>query len=246
MKTSRVIAQRLREVERHEGKLPEQSAVHEMRVATRRLRAGLRVLRLRGLDPPVKALQDALGEVRDLQIHTDWLRAHDQSLARTGESRLKKAERSLQGALESWRAQGMPALLDAGAHERGLPRKRAEKVVRKRLRRLEESLEQARTRPTPRSLHQARIAVKQVRYQIEVSEDQLPSAVVRLLADLKSLQASLGQLHDADVRLGLVQRRPLLLREQRETREQLAKIVAAQLARWRKQKVVARALKRLS
>jgi CHAD domain-containing protein len=246
MKTSRVIAERLREVEQHEGKLPEKSAVHEMRVAARRLRAGLRVFRLRGLDPPVKALQDALGEVRDYQVLTDWLRAHDESLARTGETRLKKAERALAGALESWRAQGMPALLDAAAHARGLPREKVQKVVRKGLRRLAERLEQARTRPTPRSLHRARIAVKQVRYLIEIGEDQLPSAVVGLLADLKSLQESLGQLHDADVRLGLVKGRPALLREQREAREQMAKIVAAQLARWRKQKVVERAAKRLA
>jgi CHAD domain-containing protein len=73
----------------------------------------------------------------------------------------------------------------------------------------------------------------------------LPKKTVRLVADLKTLQASLGQLHDADVRIGVVRQRPLLLREQREERERLAKIVAAQLSRWRKQKVAAHAIARL-
>ena len=85
-----------------------------------------------------------------------------------------------------------------------------------------------------------------MRYLIEVAEDLLPKKAVRILADLKTLQASLGQLHDADVRIGLVGERPRLLREQREARERLAKIVAAQLSRWRKQEVVAREIARLS
>jgi CHAD domain-containing protein len=39
-----------------------------MRVAARRLRAALRLLRLREFDRAVKKLQDALGDVRDLQL----------------------------------------------------------------------------------------------------------------------------------------------------------------------------------
>jgi len=75
--------------------------------------------------------------------------------------------------------------------------------------------------------------VKQVRYLIEVGKDALPEKDVRIIADLKALQASLGELHDADVRMKLVRRRPLLLRAQREERARLAKIVAAQLNSWR-------------
>lgn len=245
MKGARLIAERLREIELHEGKVPQRAAVHEMRVAARRLRAGLRLLHLRGLDPAVKALQDALGEVRDLQIQAAWLRHRDATLARTRERRLRKAEKALEGALRRWHAGALPALLEASVHARAPHGRRVKKIVRKRLRRLQERLEQAQTRPTPSSLHRARISVKQVRYLIEAGTDDLPPGVTRVVADLKSLQASLGQLHDTDVRIGLVRGRPALLREQREARERLAKIVAAQLSRWQKQKVAEKALDRL-
>jgi CHAD domain-containing protein len=119
------------------------------------------------------------------------------------------------------------------------------KVVRKSLHRLESRLEQARARSTPRSLHRVRISVKQVRYLVEVGEQLLPAGVARILADLKSLQASLGQLHDTDVRIALVRSRPLLLREQKEARERLFAIVTKQFSRWTSQQVAARTLKRL-
>jgi CHAD domain-containing protein len=242
MNTSRLIARQLRQVQRHAAAVPAEDAVHEMRVAVRRLRAILGIARLRRLEPRAKELQDALGEVRDLQLHLAWLRGRDTRLAAAVEARLRKAERSLGKALERWRARTLPALLDAGANARGVHRGRVEKVLRKALRRLEERLEVARTRPTPRALHRARISVKQVRYLMEVGRGALPDKATGIIADLKTLQASLGQLHDADVRLTLVQGRPLLLREQREARERLAKIVAAQLSRWRKQEVAERAL----
>jgi CHAD domain-containing protein len=245
MKASRLIAKQLREVEEHEAKVPDEDAVHETRVAARRLRAGLFLLHLRALDGAVKALQDALGAVRDLQLQADWLRERDETLARARERQLRRAEQLLGGVLQRWRAQAVPALLEAAAHARTPGAKRVRKIVRKRLRRLEGRLEQARTRPTASSFHRARIAVKQVRYLVEVGKGRLPSTMTSILADLKTLQTSLGQLHDADVRIALLEGRPLLLREQRDTRRRLAKIVAAQLARWDKQQIAARAVKQL-
>ena len=241
MKASRLIAERLREIEEHESGLPGEDAVHRMRIAARRLRAGLRLARLRELDAAVKALQDALGQLRDLQLETQWLRGRDAALARAREARLRKAESALQGTLRRWRTRTLPAILEAAAQAPPVHGSRARKVVGKRLGRLEERLEDARARPTPRSMHRARISVKQVRYLVEVGKPGLPSGTARILAELKPLQASLGQLHDADVRMRIVRNRPLLLREQRETRERIAKIVAAQLSRWRKRKVVAQA-----
>jgi CHAD domain-containing protein len=232
MKTSRLMAQRLRDVQRHEGALPAEEAVHEMRIAARRLRASLRLARLRELDPAVKDLQDALGEVRDLHLQLAWLRGRDAALARSVAARLREAERRLQRALGRWRSRTLPAVLDAEARAHALHRKRLQRVLRKALRRLEERLEVARTRPSPRSLHRARISVKQVRSLIEVGRDALPGKVVRIIARLKPLQASLGELHDADERMKLVRRRPLLFREQKEERGRLAKIVAAQLSGW--------------
>jgi CHAD domain-containing protein len=65
-----------------------------------------------------------------------------------------------------------------------------------------------------------------------------------LLADLTSLQESLGELHDVDVRIQLLRHRTLL-REQREARERLAGIVTAELARWKKQKLAPHARRAL-
>ena len=44
--SARLLADQARAVQQLEAALPEQDAVHDMRVATRRLRAALRVLRL--------------------------------------------------------------------------------------------------------------------------------------------------------------------------------------------------------
>lgn len=245
MNASRLILERLRDIEQPESKVPEHAAVHQMRLAVRRLRAALRILRMRGLDGQVKTLQDALGEVRDLQLQVEWLRGRDLALSRAREARLRKAEHALARVLRRWRTGSIPALLDAAAQARTPHRKRAKKVVGKSVGRLEARMEQARSRPTPRSMHRVRISVKQVRYLLEVGEDLLPAGVARIVADLKSLQASLGQLHDTDVRIGLVRKRPLLLREQREARERLLAIARKQLSRWTKQQVAARTMKRL-
>jgi CHAD domain-containing protein len=234
-----VLAGYVRAVRLHEPALPEADAVHEMRVATRRLRAALRLLRLRNLDREVKALQDALGDVRDLQLQVEWLRGRDFSLQRSCGARLAQAKKALRQKLRVWRSRTVLALGEASADA---PRvARLSKLLRKRLRHLQRRLERARARPTASSLHAARVAVKQVRYLVEVARESLPSKVTGLEADLKTLQASLGELHDVDARLDLVKRKPVLARDQEEMRKRLSKVAAAQLARWHKQRLVDRA-----
>jgi CHAD domain-containing protein len=240
-----LLADRLSALERYESAVPEKEAVHQMRVAARRLRAALRVLQLRGLDPPVKQLQDALGEVRDLQLQTNWLRGRDAVLCRERGARLRTAEQKLSSQLRRWRSRTLPALLAAAGDPFTPSSRRVSKMLRKRLDRLEERLEEARSRLTPKALHRARISVKQVRYILDVVGDAVPRRASGLDADLRTLQASMGELHDVDVRIGLVKKNPKLLRDQREARAQLAKIIAAQLGRWRKKKVAARARKAL-
>src|ERR1700694_1732913 len=88
-----LLTERVAAVAQLEGALPDPAAVHEMRVAARRLRAALRLLRVREFDPAVKALQDALGQVRDLQLEADWLRGRDAALERARRARLREAGR---------------------------------------------------------------------------------------------------------------------------------------------------------
>jgi CHAD domain-containing protein len=117
-------------------------------------------------------------------------------------------------------------------------------MLRKRLTKLEERLEAAKERPTPRAMHRARISVKQVRYLLELAPS-LPRRVEARIADLKSLQASLGELHDVDVRIALLRGRRTLLRDQQEARERLLKVALAQIGRWHQQDVAGKARRAL-
>jgi len=99
---TRILAARLRDLERAEAGLPAPDPVHDMRVAARRLRAALRLLRLREFDRAVKKLQDALGDVRDLQLQIAWLKGRDAVLLRRHAPLLGKVERALQSALQEW------------------------------------------------------------------------------------------------------------------------------------------------
>jgi len=235
----------VRAVEQHETVVPERKAVHQMRVAARRLRAALRLLGLRELDPEVKGLQDALGDIRDLQLQVDWLEGRDDDLRRARQAQLRKAEQRLERQLRAWRSRTLPALLKAAANDSSASARTAAKLLRRRLDRLERRLDRARSRLTPKVLHRARVSVKQVRYLLEVAKGSLPKKATSLQSDLKTLQASLGELHDVDVRIGLVKRNKALLRDQKESRAQLSKIIAAQLWRWRKEKLAKRARKTL-
>ncbi|HEY6912102.1 MAG TPA: CHAD domain-containing protein [Myxococcales bacterium] len=225
-------------IERQEPALPEKDAVHDARVACRRLRAALRLLGLRELDGPVKDLQDALGEVRDLQLQAEWLRPRDERLHRQRAALIRKATRALVAAVRRWHTHTLPLLIQADVKRP--PAKKVRKILRRRLAKLEERLEAARDRPTPRAMHRARISVKQVRYLLELAP-ALPRRAKARVADLKSLQASLGELHDVDVRIALLRGRRALLREQREARARLLKVALAQLSRWHKQRVAQKA-----
>lgn len=242
----RILAARLRDVERHETRLPAVDAVHDMRVATRRLRAALRLLDLRDADPAAKRLQDALGDIRDPQLQAAWLSGRDDALAKRRQALLGKAQKTLTAALDEWRSRTLPDLLEAaqGKFKGHLKGDRVRKLLRKRLRRLEDRLEVALSRPTPATLHAVRRSVKQIRYLFELAEPAFPQVAKALLSDLAPLQQSLGELHDVDVRLTLLKRSPLL-REQEENRERLLAIVLAELSRWHEQGIASAARRSL-
>ncbi len=185
---TRILAARLRELERAEPGIPAPDPVHEMRVASRRLRAALRLLRLNELDPPVKKLQDALGDVRDLQLQIAWFEGRDAVLKGRHEPLLAKAERALESALRNWHEKALPRLLKALEKPPKLSARRTGKILRKRLRRLEQRLEAALEHPSPVAFHRVRISVKQVRYLFELTRRKFPKAAKLLLAELPPLQ----------------------------------------------------------
>jgi CHAD domain-containing protein len=242
----RILLARLHDVERHLPGLPAVDPVHDARVATRRLRAALRLLGLRELEARVKELQDALGAVRDLQLQAAWLRGRDEELRQRRERLLRGSLRRLDDALARFGDETAAQLATAAAQAKFAGRlagASVRRVLRRRLLRFEERLKAALARPGPLPMHRMRISVKQVRYLFELLDQALPRPARLLLAELPPLQEALGELHDTDVRIRLLRshRRDLLLREEEDAREKLARIVAAELTRWKGQKIATRA-----
>jgi CHAD domain-containing protein/CYTH domain-containing protein len=206
-------------------------ALHDFRVALRRLRSTLRAYRdlpgdvVRGKDRRVlRELARATGGARDAQVQNAWLTA-----------RLKKARGAerigLRGALERSRERseaageqlrGVAAAfpeeherlarrlgrfcteLEPGAAPGGTPF-RAELAARLRSEAdaLALELEGVLDESRQDEAHRARIAAKRIRYLLEPVRDLVPGAA-GMIKELKGLQALLGEMHDAHILLGEV------------------------------------------
>ncbi len=201
--------------------------VHDMRVATRRLRAALRLLprgdaaeaRAERLGRRVKRLQDALGEVRDLHVRIELVTALRgelgpaapgqalEALLAEARSRLPDREQGLVSALGRWEMRTVPQLmaeLEGLAHGGRLGGGRLVRrlggELARVLRRARVALRTLDEVPT----HALRIAAKRLRYQLELVDTVVAGAPV-LLAELVPLQEVLGQLHDRDVLIGALE-----------------------------------------
>ena len=197
--------------------------VHDLRVATRRLRAALKAFRDLGDLAPrereVKRLQDALGEVRDLHVQGAWLeeaarkapsshRAGLQELHARLMSPLPDKERRLRSALSRWAERTVPSLkretqlLDGPGTYGG---RRVRQELSQRLLQVEQLMKDCAENLDAPTAHELRKDVKRLRYEAELFLPALGREVKTLLKALKPLQEKLGELHDADVRLQLLQ-----------------------------------------
>ena len=242
-------------------------AVHDVRVATRRLRAALHLFRdlgeLAPLEKDVKHLQDALGEVRDLHVQGDWL-SQSASKARgargTGYTALGtqvtaplgQKERRLKTALKRWDERTVPAIEDAAEHLEGPGRyggKRVRKLLRRRLRSLHALMKDYAHAPDAQTAHEMRKTVKKLRYEAELFRPARGREMKTLQKELEPLQEVLGELHDADVRLDLLEHLATKARGARRTaarellervrgeRETQATHTARELERWHSERV---------
>lgn len=209
----RILRARLRDVRKWEQQVaarPEGEPVHAMRIATRRLRAALAVFddgHWRRLDRAVKRLQDALGDVRDLELQAAALPPAAARLREQlrGELPAKRAE--LHRELRAWRTTTVPDLRELAAHAGGdgaLRNGRTRRRLRGRLERVNRLVDHLGRRAGAKRVHRLRIAVKKLRYEGELLEPAFPGPVGRLHHDLGHLQETLGELHDLDVRLDLL------------------------------------------
>jgi CHAD domain-containing protein len=259
---------RLADVERQLGKLGGELAadpVHDARVATRRLRAALVLFgddkRARRADKVVSALQDALGEVRDLHVQLDAFSAmgdHAAPLERTAlrhvreqlSGQLPGKTEALRAAIPQWQKDGLETL---GRLERLEPRgklggHRTRDRLVAQLEDLEARVIDAQRDPSPTPMHELRKGVKKFRYALELLEPAMPAEVEQVLSALEPLQETLGTLHDTDVRLDLVddhgdassQGTDAVLRRLRGDRDRRAQDVLRALESWEEEAVALR------
>jgi CHAD domain-containing protein/CYTH domain-containing protein len=208
------------------GRPDDPEALHDFRVAIRRLRSTLRAWREvldEGVSPRVlrrlRRLARATGESRDLEVHLAWVAAQALTLReyqRPGlvwlQERLRRrqarAERRLARALERRYA---PA--DARLRRR-LPVYRATldprplsaagalaPLILRLAGELEARLALVQSIADEAKAHEVRIAAKRLRYLLEPFAAELEGAP-DIVAQLKVLQDVLGELHDAHVFAG--------------------------------------------
>jgi CHAD domain-containing protein len=198
-------------------------AIHDMRVAIRRLRSTLRTFRglwdrrrAEALRDELKWLGIQLGKVRDGQVMSTTLagavhREPPELVAGPVAARLKRrlagetlpAQEDLRDTLASNRFRALMTDLDALLLRKpnNRPRRWVTKRAGRALTRAERLLARAdRTRPEQRdtALHEARKAYKRGRYAVEVFKPDRKSAR-RLAKRLGDLQDVLGEHHDTVV-----------------------------------------------
>ena len=205
------------------------AALHDFRVALRRLRSTLRAYRglledvVRGKDRRrLRALARATGDARDAEVQVEWLT--------TRLAKARGAERdAVKEALEAARARSEEAAEQLREAVRGFPDERERLARRLRGYRTELRAGEApggrlfrfelasRLRAEADDLaakllavtdeehqdeaHQARISLKRLRYLLEPVRDTVPGAR-EVLHELKALQDRLGEMHDAHVMMG--------------------------------------------
>jgi CHAD domain-containing protein/CYTH domain-containing protein len=208
-------------------------ALHDFRVALRRLRSCLRSYRSqlessvgRSLGRRLRRFSRAAGTSRDLEVHIQWL---DDQISHLGSVdtaaigqlldhlRYRKAEadrrlrRRLKRSFDTTSTRVERRLRD---YRRRLSlddsrRKPVAPAIGRRVTALNERLVRAlaavETAHDVRPAHEARIAAKHLRYALEPVE-RLLAGTTEIVDELRTLQDSLGELHDGQVLLDELER----------------------------------------
>ncbi len=211
----------------HEGAVTtdDPEYVHQMRVATRRLRAAMRMFKpvlpadfAEHLVPPLRELMSTLGQARDLDVLmaeivspvvvalpeeprlTDLASAITNRLYAARERTrnvLQKTDYSLLLLNAIGRLQSAPFIAAPVEDEEATSLLEfADRRLRRLLKRVLELADLASI-DNPPTLHQLRIGIKRLRYAIEFFDPMIPGkAGTRVIKRLADLQEELGQLND--------------------------------------------------
>jgi len=193
--------------------------LHQMRVATRRMRAILRAASplldpdwAAGLRAELGWLGGGLGPVRDLDVLIEHLRADAHRLGAEDEQgflpllRSLDAERDADRAAlaDALRSPRFVALVERLDEATASPALRAGATSLRRLaarefRRLRRAVRELGDEPPDAQLHAARIAVKRARYAAELAEGSVGAPARAAIRDCKALQDILGDHQDAAI-----------------------------------------------
>jgi CHAD domain-containing protein len=192
-------------------------AIHKLRVATRRLREALPAAG--ALSPSetdvdrivrdLRRITRSLGRVRELDVSRAVLEKFAKReqwpvvvVARLDQFCARERDRALDDAahaLKSFDARETRRRLHAmaGELEKGAVAGRGGLTPRLRegSRELTKAIAEAGTLYAPEPLHRVRVAVKKLRYVVELAGEEAPGTLRRL----KRIQSALGRLHDAQV-----------------------------------------------
>jgi CHAD domain-containing protein len=197
-------------------------ALHQARVASRRFREALPLVapasRARRLDRQMRKITRALGPVRDLDVALQMLDEIERSgeTSRSAISRLRQAvarerlllldnmKRRLDDMdLVKLRKRALNATRkgsSAGASRRDPKRLgRARERAARRAERLRGAIETATGIYLPDRLHEVRIAVKKLRYAMELARELSGSRAMAKLRTLRNTQDLLGRMHDLEI-----------------------------------------------
>lgn len=264
------LAARLADVQQHGAALAERLAparVHNVRVALRRLRGAVRLFgkgkAVRRADTEAGSFLVALGPLRDLQVQLAGLSRlrrklppEEATVVRQVQATLAAARQasvdSARAAARRWERRGAGAL--KGLSELDLKGRLGGHRHRKRLVRQLEGLEEwastALADPGPVPMHRLRIAVRRFRYALEFLEPAMPGETAAIQTELFPLQTALGDLHDLDIQIGLVDQHASpaslpaaadLLRRLRAERERMAAALLSVLIHWEEEASALRA-----
>ncbi len=199
--------------------------VHQMRVATRRVRAALRTFRsvlpkqaAASLAQEARWLGSVLGAVRDMDVHLEQLDAYRTQLPRSQHDTLssyerhllaqrRKARRCLRNSLESRRYRRFLAsyrdlqqALEAGRDESTVSiRAFAHHYVPHRLVQIRRAGRRIHDRSKPEAYHRLRIHIKKLRYGLEILDGPYGEELGKATKALRRLQNRLGDHQDASV-----------------------------------------------
>jgi CHAD domain-containing protein len=218
-----LIRQRLRALEKN---LPAAAkgnaeALHQARVASRRMREALPVVssgpRGRRLERQMRKIAQALGPVRDLDVALQILDEIDRAgdASRSALARLRQAvsrerqmlqlqmRRRLEDYdLEKLRKRALSAARrSSGAVPHRDPKRiaRAQQRAARRAERLRAAIEAAAGIYLPDRLHEVRISAKKLRYALELVRELSASRATARLRTLKATQDLLGRMRDLEI-----------------------------------------------